>query len=148
MPLLVPGVQLSYARLHPLCPFLCNFCLSLPTFWSSAECAVPSLLAAPPCLSSICFCSSSSPLSVPSLPPSILMGSGQVRLVTFQVPSVGVYGLLGGGVQVLNHDCASRQHGTSIGQDGKCLRQDVERHGRTVSRWVEPWSGWRVLEGL
>ena len=46
------------------------------------------------------------------------------RSVSFQVQSVGMYGLSGVCVQVLNHDrpgSASRQEGYSIEQDRKCV---------------------------
>ena len=45
------------------------------------------------------------------------------RPVSFQVWSVGVYGLSGGGVLLLNHDrmaSFSRQEGNTTEQDGKC----------------------------
>ena len=35
----------------------------------------------------------------------------------------------------------------SIGQDRKCVRQAVEIHDRTVTRSVEPRSGYRIREG-
>ena len=67
-------------------------------------------------------------------------------LVSFQVWSVCVYTLLGGGVKVLNHDrsgSSSRQDGNSTGQDEKCDQQTVEIHNRRE----EPRSGYRVMEG-
>ena len=41
----------------------------------------------------------------------------------------------------------SRQDDNSVGQDRKCNRQAVEIHDRMVSRWAEPLSGCRVVEG-
>ena len=61
-----------------------------------------------------------------------------------------VYGLLGGVVQVRKHDragSASRQDGYSIGQDGKCVQQAIETHDRTISKWAQPRSGYRVRVG-
>ena len=72
------------------------------------------------------------------------------RTVSFKARPVSVYGLSGGGVLVLNQDrmaSFSRQDGNSIGQDQKYNCQVVEIHNRTVSRWVKPRSGYRVLEG-
>ena len=69
------------------------------------------------------------------------------RPVSFQVQSVCVDGLSGGGVPVLNQDrmaSFSRQGGNSIGQDGKCDRQAIEIQDKTVSRWAEPSSRYRV----
>ena len=67
---------------------------------------------------------------------SILMGSVQVRwvmfttgLCPFQVRSVSVHGLSGGGVLVLKKDWMasfSRQDGNSIGQDEKCNQQAMK----------------------
>ena len=48
---------------------------------------------------------------------------------------------------MIGQQSASRQDHNSIGQDGECLRQDVEKDDRMVSRWVEPGSGSRVMEG-
>ena len=42
---------------------------------------------------------------------------------------------------------SSRQDGNSCGQDGKCNQQAIEIYDRTVSRWAEPQSGCRVVEG-
>ena len=59
-----------------------------------------------------------------------------------------MYGLSGGVVLVLNHDrpaISSREEDQSIGQDGKCDQQTVEIHNRTVLRWGEPRSGYRVV---
>ena len=57
----------------------------------------------------------------------------------FQVWSVSVDGLSGGAVLVLYQDrmaSSSKQHGNSIGQEGKCNNQAVEIHDRIVTRWV------------
>ena len=44
-------------------------------------------------------------------------------------------------------ESSSRQDAKSIGQDGKCNLQAIEIHDRTVSRWVEPQSGYGVMVG-
>ena len=78
------------------------------------------------------------------------VGNVYDRPVSFQVQSVCMYGLLGDGILVVNYDrlgSSSRQDSNSIGQDGKCDQQAVEIHDRTVFRWVEPRSGYRVVEG-
>ena len=52
------------------------------------------------------------------------VGNVYDRPVSFQVQWVGVYGLLGGGDLVLNHnkvESFSRPNGCSIGQDGECV---------------------------
>ena len=70
--------------------------------------------------------------------------------VCFQVWSVRVDGLSGGGVLVLNQDMttsSSRQDGNIIVQNGKCNQQAIEIHNRTVSSLVEPQSRYRVVEG-
>ena len=41
----------------------------------------------------------------------------------------------------------SKQDGNRVGQDGKCNRQAIEIHDRAVSRWTEPQSRCRVVEG-
>ena len=41
----------------------------------------------------------------------------------------------------------SRQDGNNVGQDGKCNRKAIEIHNRTVSRWADPKSGYRVEDG-
>ena len=72
------------------------------------------------------------------------------RLVCFQVQLVCVAGLSGGRVLVLWQDrraSSSRQDGNSIGQDGKCNRQAIYIHNRTVSRWAESKSEQRVGVG-
>ena len=51
---------------------------------------------------------------------------------------------------VIYHDRmanSSKQDSYRIGQDGKYNRQAIAIHDRTVSRWVEPQSGYRVAEG-
>ena len=35
---------------------------------------------------------------------------------------------------------------TAIGKDRKCVSQVIESHNRTVSRWAEPESRYRVVE--
>ena len=72
-----------------------------------------------------------------------------IRSVCFQVQSISVAGLSGGGVLVFNQDRRrgfSRQDGNSVGQDGKYNQQAVEIQHRTVSRWAEPQSRCRVVE--
>ena len=39
------------------------------------------------------------------------------------------------------------QDGYSIGQDGKCNQQAIKIQDRTVSRWLEPQSGYKVMKG-
>ena len=71
-------------------------------------------------------------------------------LISYQVWSVCVESLLGGGVQVINRDRPgnfSSQDGYSVGQNGKCVRQAVETHYRMFSRCAEPKSGYRVEIG-
>ena len=54
----------------------------------------------------------------------LAIGNVYDRPVSFQVQSVCVYGLSGGGAQVLNHNrpgCSSRQDGYSVLQDGQCV---------------------------
>ena len=66
------------------------------------------------------------------------------------VMPVSVDDLSRGGVLVLSQYRTagfSRQDDKIIGQDGKCDRQAVEIHNRTVSRWAEPRSGYKVVEG-
>ena len=78
------------------------------------------------------------------------VGNVYDRPVSFQLWSVCVDVLSGGGVLVLNHDrlgSSSRQDGYSIGQDRKCDRQAIEIHNRMVSRWAEPRTGYRVGVG-
>ena len=61
-----------------------------------------------------------------------------------------MYGLSGGGVLVLNQERTAsfaRQDSNNIEQDGICNQQAVDIHYRMVSRWVEPRSGYRVMEG-
>ena len=41
----------------------------------------------------------------------------------------------------------SRKNGNIVGQDGKCNRQAIEIRDRTVSRWAELQSRYRVMEG-
>ena len=72
------------------------------------------------------------------------------RPVCFQVRSFCVHCLSGGGVLVLNQDRMagfSRKDSNSIGQDEKCDQQAIDIHNRMVSRWVEPQSRYRVVEG-
>ena len=64
------------------------------------------------------------------------------RPVCFQVQSVIVPSLSGGGDLVLKQDGKFfMKDGNSVGQDGKCNQQAIEIMGRTLSRWVEPQSG-------
>ena len=72
------------------------------------------------------------------------------RQVCFQVQSVSVASLSGGGVLVLNQDrtgSSSIQDSNSVGQDRKWNRQALNIHDRMVSRRAEPQSGCRVMEG-
>ena len=60
--------------------------------------------------------------------------------VSFQLRSVYLTGLSGGGVLALYQDrttSSSRQDGKSIGQDRKYNQQTVEIHDRKVTRWAE-----------
>ena len=80
----------------------------------------------------------------------ILTGSDQVRLVMLS-STVGLfYNLSGCDVVVLNHGwlgSAFRQDGYSAGQDRNCVRQAIQTHNRTVTRWAQPRSGYRVMKG-
>ena len=70
------------------------------------------------------------------------------RPVCFQVQSVSVHRLSGGGVLVLKQN-RTRQDVNCVGQDGKCNQQAIDIHGSTVSRWAEPQSrckSWRVVK--
>ena len=63
------------------------------------------------------------------------VGNVYNRPVSFQILSVCVDSLLGGGVLVLNHyrtASCSRQDGNSTGQDGKCDQHVIVIHYRMV----------------
>ena len=57
------------------------------------------------------------------------------RPVSFQVWSVGIYGLSRGVVLLLNYD------GYSIGQYRRCDRQAKQIHNKMVSRWADEGEG-------
>ena len=80
----------------------------------------------------------------------ILMGSDQVRLVMTGSFPFKNNQLVRPAYLVLKQDrrgSVLTQDGHSVGQDGKCNRQAIEIHDRTVSRWVEPQFRCRVMEG-